>query len=158
VIERDRAWQVTGPSGTLVDRVGDHVATANKLLRDSHEVVERLRARVEQTHRRVERTFRRVQEAAAGQALRRSASDASDRFLEIKQRELAAHLAAVELHERAAALQDRLGYPERAAQARLQAEQARRWYRLAGEELEEYNARIQAAIKGRPSPGSGSAT
>ena len=158
-MERDRDRPLMGPSGTLAERVGDHVASANRLLEDSHEAVERLRARTEQTHRRVERTFQRVQEAvSAARLVHRTTAKASDRFLEIKRRELAAHLAAVELHKRAAALQDRLGYPERAAEARSQAEQAQRWYRLAGEELDEYIVRIQAATKGRPSRGGETAT
>jgi hypothetical protein len=38
-----------------------------------------------------------------------------------------------------------MGRPERAAEARRQAEQAREWYRLAGEELADYQARISAA-------------
>lgn len=145
--------QVSGPSGTLAKRVGDHLGSADLLLRQSHEAVERVRARVRQTHRRVERTFRRVGAAAVGvRAVQRSTAGAVERFLQIKQRELAAHLAAVELHERAAELQERMGHPERAAEARRQAEQARAWYRLAGEELDDYQARI-AAVKdkaGRP--------
>ena len=74
------------------------------------------------------------------------------RFLKAKRRELAAHLAAVQLQEQAAELQDGMGYPERAAQARGKAEQARVWYRLAGEELTEYQARISVAKDkaGRP--------
>ena len=139
-------WQVTGPSGALVERVGDQVASANQLVQQSHEAVERVRARVQQTHRRVERTYWRVQDAAgAARAARRSATGAAERFLQIKQRELAAHLAAVQLHEQAAELQERMGRPERAAEARRQAEQARDWYRLAGEELADYQARISAA-------------
>ena len=47
-----------------------------------------------------------------------------DRFLLVKERELTAHLAAVELHEQTAELQDRMGHPQRAAEARTQAEQA----------------------------------
>jgi hypothetical protein len=67
-MEQDRERAVTGPSGTLADRVGDHVAAANQLLRQSRQAVERLTVRVEQTHRRVEQTLRRVQDAAADTA------------------------------------------------------------------------------------------
>lgn len=137
--------QVAGPSGTLAERVGDHVASADLLLLQSSQAVERVRARVQQTHARVERTFRRVQEATGGvRAAQRSTATAVERFLQIKQRELAAHLAAEALHEQAAELQERMGHPERAAKARGQAEQARAWYRLAGEELSDYQARIGA--------------
>ena len=124
--------QVTGPSGTLAERVGDHVALADLLLLQSYQAVERVRARVQQTHGRVERTLWRVQEAAGEvRAVERPTTVAVERFLQIKQRELAAHLAAVELHERAAELHERMGHPERAAKARGHAEQARAWYRLA---------------------------
>ena len=139
--------QVTGRGGTLAKRVGDHVATADLLLWQSHEAVERVRARVQQTHGRVERTSRRVEEAARGvRAVQRSTAVAVERFLQIKQRELTAHLAAEALHEGAAELQERMGHPERAANARRQAEQARAWYRLAGEELADYQARIAAVM------------
>ena len=63
-----------------------------------------------------------------------------ERFLLVKQRELTAHLAAVELHEQAAELQERMGHPQRAAEARAQAERARQWHRLANEELAEFPA------------------
>jgi hypothetical protein len=53
------------------------------------------------------------------------ASSARQRAALAKQRELAAHARAIELHELAAALQDRLGYPDRAAQARAHAAHAR---------------------------------
>ena len=119
--EGDR--QVTGPSGTLAERVGDHVASADRLLLQSSQVVERVRARVQQTHGRVERTLWRVQEAAGEvRAVQRSTTGAVERFLQIKQRELAAHLAAVELHEQAAELQEQMGHSDRADyQARIAA-------------------------------------
>jgi hypothetical protein len=56
---------------------------------------------------------------------------------------LAAHLAAAELHEQAAELQERMGHPQRAAEARARAERARQWHRLAKEELAEYQARLE---------------
>jgi hypothetical protein len=154
-MDGDGGSQVTGPSGHLAQRLGDHVASANELLQQSHQAVERVRARVYQAHRRVERTFRRVQDAAvAAQAAQRAAGRASERFLQIKQRELAAHLSAAELHEQAAELQDRMGHPGRAAEARAHAEQARAWYRLAGEELDAYEARIAGRKVRRPAAGS----
>jgi hypothetical protein len=175
--------QVTGPgrdarpAGRGSCRVRRPAAAAVPSgMRQSHQVVERVRARAQQTHRRVERTFRRVEEAAGGvRAVQRSTAGAVERFLQIKQRELAAHLAAEALHARAAELQERMGHPERAAEARRQTEQARAWYRLAGEELDDYQpgsrwpwtrlARRQRARpslpaegRGRPSPdGSGEA-
>jgi len=122
------------------------VASAERLIRQSHQAVDRVSDRIQQTHRRVQRTYQQVQDlAAAAQLTHRSVVGASDRFIQVKQRELAAHLAAVELHEQAAELQGRLGYPERAAEARDHAERARALHRLAGEELADYQARIAAA-------------
>ena len=48
-----------------------------------------------------------------------------------KQREVEAHARAIELHQSAAELQDRLGHPDRAARARLHAEHARELWNLA---------------------------
>jgi hypothetical protein len=114
-MEQERKWQVTNPSGTLAQRVGDHVASANQRLQQSRRAVERLRARTELAHCRIDRTNRRLQEARGSlRAVRRSSTEAMNRFLLIKRRELAAHLAAVELHEQAAALQERMeGRPAR---------------------------------------------
>jgi chromosome segregation ATPase len=150
-MEHEHEWRVTGPSGTLAQRVGDHVASANQLLQQSRRAVERLRARTELAHRRIDRTNRRIQEARGSvRALPRSSSDAMDRFLLVKERELTAHLAAVELHEQTAKLQDRMGHPQRAAEARTQAERARQWYRLANEELAEFEARFEGGGKAGP--------
>lgn len=44
-MEHEHERRVTGPSGTLAQRVGDHVASANQLLQQSRRAVERLRAR-----------------------------------------------------------------------------------------------------------------
>jgi hypothetical protein len=65
--------------------------------------------------------------------------------MQVKQRELTAHLEALKVHERAAELQDQLGHPDRAADARAHAEHARELYRLACEELADYEARVAAA-------------
>ena len=48
----------------------------------------------------------------------------------------------MDLHEQAAELQGRMGHPERAAEARAQAERARQWHRLAIEEPAEFEARF----------------
>jgi hypothetical protein len=64
----------------------------------------------------------------------RQATSALERAKLAKRRELAAHLRAIELHEQAAALQDRLGHPDRAANARQHAEHARELYECALEE------------------------
>jgi predicted O-linked N-acetylglucosamine transferase (SPINDLY family) len=94
-------------------------------------------------------SFRRVQAARAraretAQAAARATADLVERFIQAKQRELAAHLASVEVYEQLASLEEGLGHPERAAQARAKAERARELYRLAGVELAQYRARIKA--------------
>ena len=38
-MEHEHEWRVTGPSGTLAQRVGDHVASANQLLQQSRRAV-----------------------------------------------------------------------------------------------------------------------
>ncbi len=70
---------------------------------------------------------RRTSEETAGAAsqVRRRGTSARQRAAAAKQRELAAHQRAIELHEQAAELQDRLGHPDRAANARQHAEHAR---------------------------------
>jgi hypothetical protein len=57
---------------------------------------------------------------------------------------VAAHLASIEVYEQLATLQEGLGNPDRAAEARAQAERARELHRAAGAELAEYLARIEA--------------
>jgi hypothetical protein len=86
-----------------------------------------------------------TEQTTAAAATQQAAAAAVDRFLQVKRRELAAHRAAVEMHAQAAALQERLGHPQRAAQARAHAEHAKELHRLAAEELAEYQARITAA-------------
>jgi hypothetical protein len=54
-----------------------------------------------------------------------------------KRRELVVHARAINLHEQAAKLQERLGHPERAARARAHAEHARELQTLALEEQRE---------------------
>ena len=55
-----------------------------------------------------------------------------------KRRELAAHLRAIKLHEQAAELQERLGYSDRAARARVHAEHARELHARARQEQREH--------------------
>ena len=142
-MEHERDWQVTGPNGTLASGRRP-CRVRHQLLQQSRGAVERVRARTELARRRIDRSNRRIQEAGGSlRAVRGPSSEAMDRFLMIKQRELAAHLAAVELHEQAAELQDRMGHPRRSAEAHTQAERARQWHRLANEELAEYQARFE---------------
>lgn len=140
----DRDGQPLGPSGRLANRIRDHVAAAKELLRQSHQVADRAGARVRQSQLRLERADPRA--LRVGDApLRPSA----ERILEVKQRELTAHRGAIELHEQAAQLQERLGHPDRAAEARQHAAHARELYRRACDELADYQSRRGP---GRPSP------
>jgi hypothetical protein len=61
----------------------------------------------------------------------RKATRARERVALAKQHELDAHAPAIELHERAAELQERLGHPDRAATARAHAQHARELHALA---------------------------
>jgi hypothetical protein len=109
--------------------------------------------------------FRRVQAARGraretAQAAAGATADLVEQTIQAKQREAAAHLAAVEVYEQLATLQEGLGHPERAAEARAKAERAREFHRLAGAELAEYLARIKAVEdrrarrrRGRDRPG-----
>jgi hypothetical protein len=106
------------------------VDAANQLLRQSDRVVQRAAIRVRQTRQRI-----------AGDAPLADLPGPVDRFLAVKQRELTAHRRAIELHEQAAALQERLGHPDRAAAAREHADPARELSRRAWEELAEYETR-----------------
>jgi len=94
-------------------------------------------------------SFRRVQ-AVRGQAQEtakaaaHAAADLVERFIQIKQHELIVHLANIEMYEQLATLQEGLGHPDQAAEARAKAERAQESHRLAGVELAEYLARIKA--------------
>lgn len=145
-MERDGERPVTGPGEAPGEWAEAHGVAAERLIQQSHQAMNRVTGRIQQTHRRVQHTFQQVQELTdAVQLTHRSTAGAADRFLQVKQGELAAHLAAVELHEQAAKLQARLGRPERAAEARGHAERARALHRLAAEELADYRTRIAAA-------------
>jgi hypothetical protein len=74
-----------------------------------------------------------------------------ERFIQAKQRELAAHLSSVEVYEQMASLQEGLGHQDRAAESRAKAERARELHLLASAELDEYLARIKAIEDGKAS-------
>jgi hypothetical protein len=59
-----------------------------------------------------------------------------ERVRSAKRRELAAHERAIDRHEEAAEVQDRLGHPDRAARAREHARHARELRDLAAQELQ----------------------
>ena len=140
--------QATGPSGLLTQRVGDHVASADRLIEQSQQLIAQIRDRIEQTDDRVDRTFHLVRDAAgAARLAERSATGAEERYLRAKQRELAAHERAIQRHDEAAALQERLGYPDRAANAREHGRQARKLHAQALQEL--------LTWAGQPPPGEG---
>ena len=125
-----------GPSGLLTRRVGDHVASADRLIQQSQQLIARIRDHVQQTDRRVDRIFHRVRDAAGMAGLaERAATGAGARYLGAKQRELAAHERAIRRHDEAAVLQERFGHPDRAANAREHGRQARELHALALEEL-----------------------
>jgi hypothetical protein len=106
----------------------------------------RAAARAEQVRRRVEETARRVRHTTGTvRATYRATTAASTRFAKVKRLELAAHLSTAELHQQAARIQQQLGHLERAAEARRHADRARTLYRLAADELADYQARIVAA-------------
>ena len=135
-MENEPGPQRTGPSGLLTQRVGDHVAAADRLIEQSHELIAQIRDRVQQTDRRVDRTFHRVRDAAGmARVAERPATGADERYLRAKQRELAAHERAIRRHDEAAVLQERFGHPDRAANAREHGRQARELHALALEEL-----------------------
>jgi hypothetical protein len=94
------------------------------------------------SYRRVQAARARVREAAEVGA--EAAAGLAERFIQAKQRELAAHLASVEVYEQMASLQEGLGHPDRAAEARAKAERARELHRAAAAELAEYRAKIKA--------------
>jgi hypothetical protein len=70
----------------------------------------------------------------------------AEHVTELLHDELAAHLRAVRLHEQAAHLQERWGWPERAAAARAHAAHARELSRRAHRELVSRQARVAAAV------------
>ena len=138
-MDSDPGSQATGPSGRLVERVGNHVAAGDRLIEQSRQAIRQVRTEIEQTDRRVQRTFSRIRDAVgAGQAARRAHTQAEERYLRAKQRELAAHERAIHRHDEAAALQERLGHPDRAASAREHGRHARELHQQALQELHDW--------------------
>ena len=80
----------------------------------------------------------RVEEA------QRRVRSARERALRAKRRELAAHDRAIKRHEEAAAVQERFGHPDRAADAREHARRARELRELALREQREWEAQTSA--------------
>jgi hypothetical protein len=131
--------QKTGPRGALVERVGDHVAAAKQVIQASRKAVVKATSQIQQTHGRVGRNDQRGHDSAGrARAAHQSATAAGQRFLAAKQRELAAHDRAIRRHEEAAELQERLGHPDRAANARTHAHHARELRQQALHELNDW--------------------
>lgn len=78
------------------------------------------------------------QAAAGPEERRQDRSGPRERVRSAKRRELAAHERAIDRHEQAAEVQDRLGHPDRAARAREHARHARELRDLAVRELEDW--------------------
>ena len=143
-MDRNPESRATGLSGLLTQRVGDHVALADRLIRQSQQLIAQIRDRIEQT----DQTFHRVRDAAgAARLAERSATSAEERYVRAKQRELVAHERAIQRHDEAAALQERFGHPDRAANAREHGRQARELHAQALQEL--------LTWAGQPPPGEG---
>ena len=138
-MERDPGRQWTGPSGMLVERVADHVVAANQVIQTSHKVIAAGTLQAQQTRARVRRTHQLGDDTAGrAQAAHRSATAAGQRFLRAKQRELAAHYRAILRHTEAAELQERMGHPDRAANARTHAQHTRELRDQALQELRDW--------------------
>ena len=116
-MDSDPGGQAMGPSGRLVQRVGDHVAATDRLIEQSRAAIDRVRAEMAQTGRRVERTFHRIRDAAGvARVAERFVAGPGERYLRAKQRELNAHERAIQRHDEAAALQERFGHPRSGGQ------------------------------------------
>ena len=139
----------TRPSGLLIQRAGDHVASADQLIQQSQLLIARIRDRIHQTDDRVERTFHRIQVRAGRSRLAEpAATGARGRYLQAKRRELAAHERAIRRHDEAAELQERFGHADRAAAAREHGRQARELHALALEELYSWTGWARADEQG----------
>jgi hypothetical protein len=133
----DPGSQVTGPGGTPARRVGEHVASADRLIEQSHQAIVRIRARIQQTDRRVQRAFHRVRDAAgAALVAQRPASGAEERFLRGPS---SASWPPTSVRSggttRRPSCRERLGHPDRATSAREHARQARTLHEQALREL-----------------------
>jgi hypothetical protein len=143
-MERGLASQPTGP-GALA-RVGERIAAANQLIQASRKAVAQATVQIQQSHDRLGRPDQRGHDSAGrARAAHRSAAAAGQRFLRAKQRELAAHDRAILRHKQAAELQERLGHPDRAANARTHAQHARELRQQALQELRDWQARTPAS-------------
>jgi hypothetical protein len=102
------------------------------------QALERLRNLADETIEQARHVLKEASQATGGATqARQHAVSARQRAALAKHRELAAHARAINLHEQAAALQERLGHPDRAANARAHAEHARELQVLALEEQRE---------------------
>jgi hypothetical protein len=151
-MERNPGPQPSGPSGALVERVGDHVAAANQLIQISRTLIVQATVQIQRTHGRVGRDDQRGHDSAGrARAAYQSAAAAAQRFLAAKRRELAAHDRAIMRHTEAAQLQERLGRPDRAANARSHARHARELRQQALQELRDWEGQTPAD-EGHPAP------
>ena len=138
-MDSDPGSQATGPRGLLAERVGNHAASAHRLIEQSDQLILRVKDRMQKTDQLVERAFHRVGDAAGvARVAERSAAGAGERYLRAKQRELDAHERAIQRHDEAAALQERFGHPDRAASAREHGRQARALHAQALRELQDW--------------------
>jgi hypothetical protein len=154
-MEANPGPQPTGPSGGLVERVGDPVAAANQLIQASRKLIVHATTQIQQTQGRVGRNDQRGHDSAGrARAAQQSAIAAGRRFLAAKQRELAAHHRAIMRHTEAAQLQERLGHPDRAANARTHAQHARELRQQALQELRDWEGQTPAD-EDHPTPGEG---
>jgi hypothetical protein len=146
----DPGSQAIGRSDLLAQRVRNHVAAADELIRQSDRLIERVRAQMQQADRRVQRTFPPVRDATGvARMAEQATSEAEERYLRAKQRELAAHERASRRHNQAAVLQERFGHPDRAAAAREHARHARELHAQALRELHDW-AGLAPAGEGQP--------
>ena len=89
------------------------------------EALARLRDPTDETVAQVGRVGKEASQATGGaKDAHQRATSARVRGALAKRPELAAHARAIALHEQAAALQERLGHPDRAAKAQAHAEHA----------------------------------
>jgi hypothetical protein len=131
-MESDPGSRRMVPSGLLIQRVGDHVTSADRLIEQSQQLIARIRDRMHQTERRVERTFLRPGTLLGWRGWPsgrppgpRSATCGPSS---------GSWPRAIRRHE-AAVLQERLGHPDRAANAREHGRQARELHAQALQEL-----------------------
>jgi hypothetical protein len=111
----------------------------------SHEIdeqaLERLRDLAHKAIEEAGQVLKEARQAASGAAqAHQQASSARERAALAKRRELAAHARAIKVHEQAAELQERLGHPDRAANARAHADHAQELRELALREQREWEA------------------